>query len=603
MTQGSAIRNLLVNIGVKADNTKDLMLIEDRIAGISEGFRQLQAAVMKAGLVLAGVTTGIVVSTHKLGTEANRIATAAQNVGLSVEHYQAYERAMKSVGGTAEQTESMIAKVALRVQEANDGSKNAVKVFRSLGISLGEMGGLDSVGKFERVRAALAGLTSDQERLVAVQRIWGEDMARRVMPMVSATSRSVWDLTAAEEENLVMTSAQIKAAQTMADGYTRLQKILESLRNRLSMGLVPVVVRFQGVIERWYRANASIIKQGIDNTVRRVGDAYEWLAVQLKDVADAAGGLEGVIQLTKYLAIATAVLAGGKMVFWLKGVAAGIGIFIKGLTVVAAKVMLVVGVVALLVLGLAAMIDDIRTFRKGGESIFGKILEGEEFEYVRAGFRMVEAAMDHLSGVFKSVKEDFTTYLMPVFKRQAPAMIGAFTVVVGVFAGVLALLIGLLMRLGLGAATAFAAILTMAEDYLEPVVAFIEKMINTWVEFIDAIKRTPEAIKIGFVEAKEKAQGAVNRFVGPIRATASAVQQDPGGLWGKARQNWSGDVAQDRRTLLQATQPAPRVDVQATFNVQGSDPKAIAHEVAKQQKALTQDALKQAGGRYTNGGL
>lgn len=116
----------------------------------------------------AGVAIG-----KKLFGDADRIADAAANIGLTTDELQAFEGVARISGASVENLESGLSKLALVQADAVAGNETAIKSFQALGISAEDLNG--SLGQL--FQATAKGFV-DTGNLGALQDVLGRGAVR-----------------------------------------------------------------------------------------------------------------------------------------------------------------------------------------------------------------------------------------------------------------------------------------------------------------------------------------------------------------------------------------------------------------------------------------
>lgn len=616
---GSAIRNLLVNIGIQADSTKDLMDIQDRIAGISESLGHLNAMVMKGALAFGALTFGLGKLTRGMAAEGDRIVNMANNVGLTVEQFQRLEQGIMGVGGTAQDTEKALSTMSLRITQLKEGSEEAKRSFAALGLTQAALDAMPTEDKFYAIQNALRGVTDSTQRMATAQRLFGEDLGRKLMPLFTEGGEEIAVFAKiAEDAGAIMSESQAKMAARTDKTFRRITAVFEALRKRLAIGLLPTV---DGLLQRmwkWYQANKEIVRQRLDNAVEKIGEAIVWVEFHAGRLIKMMGGFDGVVDIFTKIGIALAAVTGIKFAFWLKTLVAGVFIFIKGLTIVAVKIAAVgLAISAIIALG-AALVEDFIVWKNGGESFLGDVIDrfgesGGPFGIFIKAVNGAKVIWDRLAGAFQDLFDFWDQHIGPVLWSAFPDALGILTGA----AVALGAVIGGALLAALTIAVAAIWLLIKAFQFLssawDATTKFVKEGIEFWREWkeeaLAAIKPVLDAFEkfkklvgpMGGVKTNWKIMGeaAVDMLrTTPEQKYLDARNPEKMAQKERIRQGIQRDLANQRA--------AQNVTIQAEqkFEINGAqDPKAVGNEVARQQKQAAMLDWSAIAGQFSTGNL
>jgi len=123
--------------------------------------------------------------------------------------------------------------LALRTEEAREGSGEAKEAFERLGISMEELEGLSTAEVFRRVRREASQLTA-QQRALTLEQVAGGEAGERLARVFGLTADEFQRLKEATADD-ALTSAQIEALDEMRSEYTGAVQDLESIKQQLTV--------------------------------------------------------------------------------------------------------------------------------------------------------------------------------------------------------------------------------------------------------------------------------------------------------------------------------------------------------------------------------
>ena len=373
----TTVRELLVKLGVDADRAK-LEQFDKALEGVKAtavGALKVVAG-LAAGLVaLGGAATG---SAEELAEEARTIEQQSKLLGVTTDRYQELRYAVKGYGVDVGDLADVYAQIAGKAKDAEGGNKDAVDSFKALGISVKDLKGLSPDGLM-KLLAERGGQAADQMSWLAnVSKVFGEEGARQFGPLLKDGAANFDALAKkARELGLVMSGDSLAAARAYGAESAQLKGTLTSLKQEITLALMPTLTALAKRVREWIQANRPVIQGTIQRAVRGLSTA---LAVTESLVKKLGGGstAQGLERLAKLFAsglgIFATIKAGSALYSIFLLIKSALAI-ISGVGAIAvAKIAAVVAIVA--VLGLA--IEDVITYFRGGDSLLGRMLARAE---------------------------------------------------------------------------------------------------------------------------------------------------------------------------------------------------------------------------------
>lgn len=369
----TTIRELIVKLGVDADR-QAVERFDKALDGVKQTAVKTLELTAKLAVGLLGLGAAATMSAEELSKEATTIEQQAKLLGVTTERYQELRYAVRGYGIDVGDLADVYAQIAGKAKDAEGGNKDAQKSFKELGISVKDLKGLSPDGLM-KLLAERGGQAADQMSwLATVSKIFGEEGARQFGPLLKDGAANFDALAKrAHELGLVMNGEALKAARAYGAESTLLKGTLGGLKQEVTLALMPTLLRGARAINRFLQANRPFIRGGIDRGVKLLNSALD-RAVYLLEVignGDAAKGIERVGKVLLSVLAAGGAIKGANflLTFFTLLKAALAGISVAG-ALVAAKIAYVIAYVTTLVL----IFEDLLTYIRGGDSLFGRLL-------------------------------------------------------------------------------------------------------------------------------------------------------------------------------------------------------------------------------------
>jgi hypothetical protein len=367
----TTIRELLVKLGVDADQKK--------LEQFDQALETVKSTAIGALKVVAGLAAGLTAmgaaathSAEELAAEAKVIDQQAKLLGVTTDRYQELRYAVAGYGVEAGDLADVYAQIAGKAKDAEGGNKDAAKSFKDLGISVKELKGLSPDGLM-RLLAERGGQAADHMSwLSTASKVFGEEGARQFGPLLKDGIKNFDGLAAkARELGLVMSTDALKAAQDYGIESRELKGTLTSLKQEITLALMPALGAGAKRTREWIQANrpwiTGMITKGVDRFGKAVGKARDFL--RLIGNGDAMGGIE---RIAKMFAAGLGVVATLKglsfLMSFLTLIKATLGLISAAGAIAAVKIAAVVAVVTTLFL----LFEDGLTYLRGGDSLLGR---------------------------------------------------------------------------------------------------------------------------------------------------------------------------------------------------------------------------------------
>lgn len=387
MAAEKVIRRLLVRLGVKADD-KVLKDFDEKLEAAKETASKTVSELKRMAIATVAAGVAVVASTKLTADYARAIDNQAKVLGTSTTAYQEIAHATAAYGVETADLADAFGTIADKAQGAIEGSKTMVEDFGLIGLKVSELRGKDPEQLFLAVADAIASTTDPTKRAAAASRLFGDDVARKMVPLLVRGSAGIAELRKeAHELGLVLDEEAIAKSREFSIRTDILWRSLGALRDRLGLALMPAL---DGVVSRsleWVRANRLWLDQRLDVAGARIGRAFLAVEGSAKGADHAvrryAGGWGTVLTIVAAVAGQVgAIVMLRRLVTWLEFAKASLAVFGIGVgTTFGAFVGWVAaaaGALAFIAISFGsafAVMDDWFTYLRGEKSTFGTMIE------------------------------------------------------------------------------------------------------------------------------------------------------------------------------------------------------------------------------------
>ena len=191
---------------------------------------------------ISGAVTGLSALVAKTTKYAQTVDRAAAQSGIGAERIQEIAFAAQQVAGTEfEEVRDGLKELALRSQEAANGTGEAVETFDQLGISQQFLKENSTSEIFSRVRQELQGASS-QMKIFAAETLLGGEAGQKMVEVLGLSNEEMSRLqTRAQETGKVLTGSQLAALEKTRRAWTSLTSEVVGTGRQLGAQLAPIV--------------------------------------------------------------------------------------------------------------------------------------------------------------------------------------------------------------------------------------------------------------------------------------------------------------------------------------------------------------------------
>jgi hypothetical protein len=441
MAGDGVVRNLMVVFGVKVKNLFQAERLQDGVNAIEQGLQSLNSIAIKAAATLGVLGAGLVTATKpvaELASESDRFAKA---FGISVEKMQGMGFGMRALGADADDLSDVLLQISEKARQVSTGSKEATLAFNDLGMSAAEIKNMTPVELFERMTDGFRGLTNQQTKFALASQLLGEDLAKKLLPTITQGGMTLADFAKiAQDAGAIMDESQVETGKRMSLTYKKLGAVVQALKIRIGLELMPYVDRIGNKMWDWYQANKAVVNSKIAEYVKEIGDSMEWVkgtAFSIKALVDRMGGMEAV---AKKLAAVFAAGVGIKVVVALVSILSGAFTVLSAITLQAAGLFILAAVhVGTFTSAIALLADDFAVAQRGGESFIEYLRSNLDklptsFGAIVLAVDLLKVGFDVLSGFFRAVITEAEIWI-DILRPFLPYFIASVLVLGGLLIG------------------------------------------------------------------------------------------------------------------------------------------------------------------------
>lgn len=335
----------------------------------------------------ASAIFGIVKFTADAGDQAYKMS---QKIGISVERLQELQYAAKLSDVEAENFGVSMRFLSRNMNDAVNGSKEAQKTFKALGVSIGSKGALRGADEvLADLADKFAAMPDGAQKTAMAMDIFGRS-GSDLIPFLNGGSKGIAELSEeARRLGIVMSTDQAKAGEAFNDNLTRLFASLNGVRNIIGNGLLPVindlVLRFTDFVV----TNRELISENLGQFfktlgvfVKNVWQIFTRLTQVVLAVSRLFGGLNNMIKL---VVAALSIFIALKFAYLLGTMTTALYLFITGLTIAQIKawalnaaIMAIPLAIGALIVLVALLAEDLYTAFTDPEAdtFFGMLFKG-----------------------------------------------------------------------------------------------------------------------------------------------------------------------------------------------------------------------------------
>ena len=419
------VRSLLTKWGFEA-NTKPIEKLNKSLADTKTAVTLIGAAVISQVGVLFGLT-------NVVSAAGDEFAKMASRIGIDVEALQEYAFVSKLAGSSTQEMTSAVESLTLGIAEARKGSGKLIEPLIRLNQLTGKdlltsMGNADEM--FLQLADSLGQVEDATERAELSQKIFGGTGLAMVNILKQGSAEIRKQRQEARDLGIVFSEDAAKRSEVFQDSLLRVKSAVTGIRNVVGLELMPVVQSYMDLFRAWILQNKEWLKTNIvktlDSMVKGTKIVFRTVKAMTKvfvSAIDALGGFQQVLKnviffmslfaAVKFLsAIGNLALAvGGTLVFAFRALG-------NAALLAQAKMVIVPIAIGLAIAGVLLLLDDLRAFFQGRDSITGEIVKSFEGVDIKA---LIKQKLDEAIVVVVKFAKEVKEKIKGIFDIPSPA--------------------------------------------------------------------------------------------------------------------------------------------------------------------------------------
>jgi hypothetical protein len=343
------VKELFFKLGIKSDQ-QDFKKAEKGMENIVELAKK--AAVTLAAIKFGKWIKGIADQVANLGDQFDKMAL---RTGVAAQALQELGFAAELSGANIITLEMAIRTLQKNVTDAANGAESFVKDFRKLGVNIKDSSG--NIREFESllpdIAQGLSKITTESERSAIAQRLFG-DSGTQLLPLFKTGAKAIREMVQEFRElGAVIDEDLQKQSTRYIDNQARMSAVYQGLRNVIAKQLLPVFSELTEETIAWFKQNRKWIALKLGNIFRNLG----------RIIKAVSRFFSAIVKVTAKWIDQLSPLHRGMVK--ISAAVAGLAIL---LSLPAGSILLLIGLIALL-------IEDFQTWREGGESVIGALID------------------------------------------------------------------------------------------------------------------------------------------------------------------------------------------------------------------------------------
>ncbi len=253
----------------------------------SRAFTSLRGRLGKAGKALGGLKMLALAAMAGLGKLATSGLTAADEIdklskatGFSISALSELKHAADLSGVGFNELTTGMTKMQRTIDDAELGLSTAKDALDAMGLSIGDIKGLEPDRQFEIIAGAIAGIEDPTKKVATAMNIFGRAGAK-LIPMlnegedgIKAMRKEAVDLGGVLSQDMVDASADAK------DAWARLKTAASGVVNKLTAALAPALIVIFNWLAEKIPAAIKRVNRAWDTFTDKISDAVDWLQIK-----------------------------------------------------------------------------------------------------------------------------------------------------------------------------------------------------------------------------------------------------------------------------------------------------------------------------------
>jgi len=394
------VKQLVALLGFKTDE-QSAQKAEGTLGSLVKAAKVAAAAF--ASIKAIGALKGIAEQTAALGDKFDKMA---QRTGIAADELQRWGHVAELSGASVESISMGVRKLALSIDMASKGSKEASDGFASLNVNVKKAdGSLKTANELlPELADGIAALPNDTQRAAAAQRVLGESGVA-LLPLLKQGSAAI-EAQRGELDALggVIDGELIGLSTSFVDNQTRLQKGFQGVNNVIAKAFLPSLISVQESLIGLIKASQGWIRTNIGPVVKRLGGVMAGVQRLVVDVvAGFVAWMDSFTPLQRQIFNVSIAIAGLVALLLLPG----------------GSILLLIGLIGIL-------IEDFQTWREGGESAIGKLIDSlgqllNQFPALKEALLIIWEQTKTTFTALRDIVFSFVQFWIDLFTKDATA--------------------------------------------------------------------------------------------------------------------------------------------------------------------------------------
>lgn len=365
------LKELITRFGFEIDD-KGLKDLQEGIDAAKEGILHLGEALVGEAVSLYELVT----KTAEAGVELKHMS---QESGIAADRLQELQfRAKLTDVSTQELNQSMFF-LNRNLNEARNGSEQARKHFRLLGISVQELrsGTLTTDQVLQRIAKTFDKLPDGPRKAGFAAEVFGRSGARMI-PFLHNLNEALDPVNAKILQMSLITQEEIEASEAFHTNVETLKMGLLGIARVIGFGLMPTATQVVETMKKWIVVNRELIVSNLTEFVKGMANALKLtLAITdalVKSFAGFAHAIGGVRIATELMLGGFAVLSGVTVLFGIGKVIQAVVELGNSFAIANLKAAIIPVAIGAAMVALLLIMEDIYSFFNGKKSFTGDLL-------------------------------------------------------------------------------------------------------------------------------------------------------------------------------------------------------------------------------------
>lgn len=299
---GIRMGKVFVEIGADpSEFRRALSTINKSIGNLGKRMTMAGAGLTAAGTAITGALAGAASTFAAAGDQIQKMAI---RTGISTEALSAMSFIAEQSGTDLATFEKGIRRMQATLLDASQGTKTATDALAGIGLTLGDLEGLNPEEQFMRIASALANVQDASMRAAMAQEIFGR-AGTQLLPMIESGAGGMAALRAeAERLGLIFDQETADKAAVLTDAMNSLKRGMGAIVVQIGGAVAPIfselaltLSNMAGGIARFVKENGDMVRAVLKGAVAvtAIGGVLIGLGTTLQLISFSFAGLTGTV--------------------------------------------------------------------------------------------------------------------------------------------------------------------------------------------------------------------------------------------------------------------------------------------------------------------